>query len=579
MDIICKKLANEMFYAYHKGRFWRWDDARGIWKESHLMAQKFERAKSAIATLTPEDFLGNSAEFEQPDEYELDLTMVEALKDAKPCKNAPIEPVEELHSPSAQCLDAATAAESQTAASPAAPEGSSPTTETANAAKSSDSQGNAVGENAALSAISGSSSDKPLTTIPDDLRPTFDYSGLSDQTVADLHLAENEYMQGRKMAERGLVHMGNAIATAHDALCGTVVAQCDNREDGACRTMRKARNNQYSEDSFRAWCCSVGVTKDTAYRLLQVSALLENSSPRQKEILETLPPTLLYAAAKPSAPQELVERVQTGDITTNKQYQEALKQLKEKDAQLKLSNKRIDELQAHSAKLTCDYNDEFVKRRHAESKLDETRARLKSACVQEQESREAMQAAESARDAALADVQGLSEQNDQLRQSYNEANDARIAARLQCQKAEAERDKAETRAKNAEEALKKQPITAVVDEEEVDRRAHQQAYGIAADMTAELKASRDKLQEDNAALQQQLDEAHSVDPQEDLENVIACRVNLESAWSMARSCSNRLVGTGESLNNALHAIISLCDSIHKEAVSIIIKNDKETQYE
>lgn len=543
MDIICRKLANEMFYAYHKGRFWRWDDARGIWKESHLMAQKFERAKSAIATLTPEEFLGNSAEFEQPDEYELDLTMVDALKDAKPCKTAPIEPAEERPIPSAQCLDAATAAESQTAASPAAPEGSSPTMETANAAKSSDSQGNAVGENAALSAISGSSSDKPLTTIPDDLRPTFDYSGLSDQTVADLHLAENEYMQGRKMAERGLVHMGNAIATAHDALCGTVVALCDNGEDGACRTMRKARNNQYSEDSFRAWCCSVGVAKDTAYRLLQVSALLENSSPRQKEILETLPPTLLYAAAKPSAPQELVERVQTGDITTNKQYQEALKQLKEKDAQLKLSDKRIDELQAHSDKLTHDYNDEFVKRRQAESELDATRARLKSACVQEQESREAMQAAESARDAALADVQGLSEQNRKL--------------------------------KDENASLKKQPITAVIDEEEVDKRAGEKAYQMAADMTAELKADRDELQ-------RQLDEAHSapsVDPQEDLENVIACRVNLESAWSMARSCSTRLVGSGENLNNALHAIISLCDTIHKEAVALIIRNDKETQYE
>lgn len=542
MDIICRKLANEMFYAYHKGRFWRWDDARGVWKESHLMAQKFERAKSAIATLTPEEFLGNSAEFEQPDEYELDLTMVDALKDAKPCKTAPIEPVGERPIPSAQCLDATTAAESQTAASPAAPEESSPTTETANAAKSSDSQGSAVGENAALSAISGSSSDKPLTTIPDDLRPTFDYSGLSDQTVADLHLAENEYMQGRKMAERGLVHMGNAIATAHDALCG-VVALCDNSEGGACRTMRKARNNQHSDDTFKSWCLSIGITKDTAYRLLQVSALLENSSPRQKEILETLPPTLLYAAAKPSAPQELVERVQTGDITTNKQYQEALKQLKEKDAQLKLSDKRIDELQAHSYKLTHDYNDEFVKRRQAESELDATRARLKSACVQEQESREAMQAAESARDAALADVQGLSEQNRKL--------------------------------KDENASLKKQPITAVIDEEEVDKRVGEKAYQMAADMTAELKADRDELQ-------RQLDEAHSapsVDPQEDLENVIACRVNLESAWSMARSCSTRLVGSGENLNNALHAIISLCDSIHKEAVALIIRNDKETQYE
>lgn len=511
MDIICRKLANEMFYAYHNGRFWRWDEARGIWKESHLMSQKFERAKSAVATLTPEEFLGNSAEFERPEEYEMDFSMINALKDAKPCKTAPIEPVEKEES---ECMTT----------SPAAPQ------------------------------------DKPLTTIPDDLRPAFDYSGLSDQTVEDLHLAENEYLQGRKMAERGLVHMGNAIAIAHDALCG-VVQSLDNSKHG-----------NRGEDTFRAWCLSIGISKSSAYNLLQVSSLLENSSPRQKEILESLPPTLLYAAAKPSAPQELVERVQTGDITTNKQYQEALKQLKEKDAQLKLSDKRIDELQAHSDKLTHDYNDEFVKRRQAEAELDETRARLNSACIQEQNSREALQEAESARDAALADVNGLNEQNAQLRQSYNEANDDRIAARLQCQKAEAERDKAETRAKNAEEALKKQPITAVVDKEEVERQANQIAHDIAEDLAADMtRELRDQLEAAQST--------PSVDPQEDLENVIACRVNLESAWSMARSCSNRLVGTGESLNNALHSIISLCDSIHKEAVSIIIKNDRGTQYE
>lgn len=514
MDIIMKRLVNSMRYAYHAGSFLAWDAPSQKWRESNLMNKKFERAKAAVPTMTPESFLTENPEFVPLDKYEADPFMIDALKN----------------------IDSAKEESACTTSTPdASPQNNESAPSEANASVSSaltSAPPMSCTPDAPIGTPSGMNPpDKPLTTIPDDLRPTFDYSGLSDQTVADLHLAENEYMQGRKMAERGLIHMGNAIATAHDALCGTVVQQLDNGQFAK------------KEDTFRMWCLSIGISKSSAYNLLQVSALLENSSPRQKEILETLPPTLLYAAAKPSAPQELVERVQTGDITTNKQYQEALKQLKEKDAQLKLSNKRIDELQAHSAKLTCDYNDEFVKRRHAESKLDETRARLKSACVQEQESREAMQAAESARDAALADVQGLSEQNRKL--------------------------------KDENASLKKRPITAVIDEEEVDKRAGEKAYQMAADMTAELKADRDELQ-------RQLDEAHSapsVDPQEDLENVIACRVNLESAWSMARSCSTRLVGSGENLNNALHAIISLCDSIHKEAVALIIRNDKETQYE
>lgn len=309
---------------------------------------------------------------------------------------------------------------------------------------------------------------KPLTTIPDEIRPAFDYSGLDAQTVDDLHFAEDEYRHGKKLAERGLVHMGNAIAAAHDALCG-VVQQLDNSKHG-----------NRGDDSFRAWCCSIGITKSTAYNLLQVSALMDGSSPRQRAILEALPPTLLYAVAKPSAPAELVAQVKSGDITTHKQYQEAL-------AQIKAEKERADAAEAERDKLLGAQN----RAAWAESHIQDVEAQ---------------------RDAALADVQGLTEQNAKLQQSYHDADESRIAANLQRQKAEAERDRAEARAKDAEnqlagsrqvaeaaklrgdklkaenDALKSQPITAVVDEEEVDRRAGEKAYQMAAEMTAELQA-------------------------------------------------------------------------------------------
>ena len=314
----------------------------------------------------------------------------------------------------------------------------------------------------------GAMQDKPLTFIREDKCPAFDYSGLTDQTVEDLHFAEDEYHHGKQMAERGLVHMGNAIAAAHDALCGTVVAQCDNGKFAK------------KEDTFRAWCVSIGITKDTAYRLLQVSALLNGSSPRQQKILKELSPTLLYAVAKPSAPAELVEQVKSGDITTNKQYQEAL-------AQIKAEKERADAAETERDKLLGAQN----RAAWAESHIQDVEAQ---------------------RDAALADVQGLTEQNAKLQQSYHDADESRIAANLQRQKAEAERDRAEARAKDAEnqlagsrqmaeaaklrgdklkaenDALKKQPITAVVDEEEVERRANQRAHDIAEDLAAEMTA-------------------------------------------------------------------------------------------
>lgn len=309
---------------------------------------------------------------------------------------------------------------------------------------------------------------KPLTMIPDEMRPAFDYSGLDAQTVDDLHFAEKEYQHGKKLAERGLVHMGNAIAAAHDALCGTVVQQL--------------YNGQFAkkDDTFRAWCCSIGITKSTAYNLLQVSALMDGSSPRQRAILEALPPTLLYAVAKPSAPAELVEKVKNGEVSTNKEYQDLL-------AQIKAEKERADAAEAERDKLLGAQN----RAAWAESHIQDVEAQ---------------------RDAALADVQGLTEQNAKLQQSYHDADESRIAANLQRQKAEAERDRAEARAKDAEnqlagsrqvaeaaklrgdklkaenDALKSQPITAVVDEEEVDRRAGEKAYQMAAEMTAELRA-------------------------------------------------------------------------------------------
>lgn len=471
--MIISQNSNDVYYAYTRGRFWRWDESARVWKESHLLAQKFDKAKAAEKHLTPETFL-TSDEFIPMDDYELPEQMLTALRDAKPCKNAPVDPVEE--------------------------EPEVPGTQTAQ--------------------------EKPLTTVPDAMRPAFDYSGLTDKTVEDLHFAEDEYRHGKQMAERGLVHMGNAIAAAHDALCG-VVAQCDNGEDGACRTMRKARNNQHSEDTFKSWCVSIGITKDTAYRLLQVSALLDGSSPRQQKILKELSPTLLYAVAKPSAPAELVEQVKSGDITTNKQYQEAL-------AQIKAEKERANAAETERDKLLGAQN----RAAWAESHIQDVEAQ---------------------RDAALADVQGLTEQNAKLQQSYHDADESRIAANLQRQKAEAERDRAEERAKNAEDALKKQPITAVIDEEEIDRRAAEKDWGLADARNAELAKDNANLKKQVAALRSRIND----DAQADFEQANYCASLMRAAWDNSKASYSRLVG--EDLESTFQTICGTLNSIMDEA--------------
>lgn len=273
--------------------------------------------------------------------------------------------------------------------------------------------------------------DKPLTTVPDAMRPAFDYSGLTDQTVEDLHFAEDEYHHGKQMAERGLVHMGNAIAAAHDALCGTVVQQLDNGQFAK------------KEDTFRAWCCSIGITKSTAYNLLQVSALMDGSSPRQRAILEALPPTLLYAVAKPSAPQELVEKVKNGEVTTNKAYQDLLKE----NQQLRTERDKARADQLSTAK---DCNRLGLKVSQEKDRADKAEARAQEAEKQLEGSRQMAE-----------------------------------AAKLRGDKLKAEND-----------ALKKQPITAVVDKEEVERQAREMAAEMTADLRAQLEQTASGSEQD-----------------------------------------------------------------------------------
>lgn len=451
---ISSKISNEMVYACYRGRFWHWNGS--IWKESRIMTHRFERARAADKNLTPQAFLTNGAEFAPLDEYEIDCAMLDALENAKPCKNAPIEPVEEDSSSGvpAPCI-------CSTCTCGGCKEECFGNCHSCGHPVQECNSYQTEGEKHLTPAHSAdvdkpevpgtqTTQNKPLTTIPDEIRPAFDYSGLDEQTVDALHMAENQYMQGKKMAETSLRWMVNAVAMAHDALCGAVVQQLDNGDSRACPTVGRAHNNQHSEDNFRAWCSSIGVSKSSAYRLLSVSEKFGNIQLDGKSILDVQPATLLYAVAKPSAPAELVAQVKSGDITTHKQYQEAL-------AQIKAEKDRANAAEAERDKLLGAQN----RAAWAESHI---------------------QAVEAQRDAALADVQGLTKQN----------------ARLN-----AEKEQAEARAHKAEDALKKQPITGVVDKDEVKRQAEalsRNAVQEARQQAAEAQARLRQYQEDAEGL-------------------------------------------------------------------------------
>lgn len=434
--MICQNQDNHLLYALKHGRFWFWDKHQNKWVPSDWAAQQYAKAQTKEPDLTQEDWLGRCFGILM-DDYEVPDAVVKALralpnKEEPPCKVNTTAP--NADAAVTMAAPAATLAEetstTQADANSCPPDPCSP-------ADASGAMSNPSGAAAACSAAE------------------FDYSGLDAQTVTDLHLAEQMYTSGRKLAEMGLRRMADGVSIAHDALCVTIATKC--------RNGKGAFSN--SEKTFGSWCESVGLNRKAAERLLQVAKLFDSSSPRQQQVLEELSPSLLYAAAKPSAPADLVQAVKSGDITTHKQYQDLLKE----NQQLRAD--RVNALNAAAA-------------------------------------------AEAARDAALADVDGLHEQNRQLQAAATGAQESYRTAHKNEDSALRRATEAEQRAKEAEkqlagarqvadaarmradkyqreaEAAKAQPVAAAVDEDEINRRAHTLADELTAPLRSELEAAK-----------------------------------------------------------------------------------------
>ena len=281
--------------------------------------------------------------------------------------------------------------------------------------------------------------------------------------------------------------------------------------------------NHY-KGSWGKWCAAVGISRDTGDRMVSVAAQCGNIQLEGKSILDVQPLKLLYAAAKPSTPTQVKQAVFSGDITSYKEYQELL-------AQVKAEKDRADA---------------------AETREEEAWSMVSKA-------QDEAQTAKSDLEVALVDLNGLTEQNAKLQQSYHDADESRIAANLQRQKAEAERDRAEERAKNAEDALKKQPITAVIDEEEIDRRAAEKAWGLADARNSELAKDNTALRKQLATLQARAND----NTQADFETANYCASLFRSAWDTCKGSYSRL--TGEDLESTFQTLCGALNSIMEEA--------------
>lgn len=443
--MIISQNSNDVYYAYTRGRFWRWDGSARVWKESHLLAQKFDKAKAAEKHLTPEAFLTGD-EFIPMDDYELPQSMLTALRDAKPCKNAPIDPVEEDSSSGvpAPCICSTCTCGGCKEECFGNCHGCGNPVQECNSYQTE-------GEKHLHPAHSADVTE-PVGNIP--AAPSFDFSPLgelsgqaaeADQQF-DLHYgaAQDEYL----------------ISCIYLARIHALTAKA----------------GRYGGGTWTKWYESKGLSHGSVTKMVQNGEAFNSSTVDELKQLPNLTRKDLNLIARSGCANQVVAAAGDGQ-----RVQDLL-------AQIKAEKERADAAEAERDKLLGAQN----RAAWAESHIQDVEAQ---------------------RDAALADVQGLTEQNAKLKERADSA-EAREEEAWKMQ------SKAEARAKNAEgqlsgsrqvaeaaklradklqaenAALKKQPITAVVDKEETRRQAKEMADAMNAELQAKLDAVTGDAEQD-----------------------------------------------------------------------------------
>lgn len=437
------KLSNETVYACYRGRFWRWDGS--IWKESRIMTHRFELARAADKNLTPQAFLTNGAEFAPLDEYEIDCAMLDALENAKPCKNAPIEPMKEE-------------SECQT---------STPATSLQNC------------ESVPAASAGGSS-------VPMPSAPGFDFSALGD-------LSE----QAVETDQQFDLHYG----TAQDEYLISCIYV-------AKMHALTAKAGRYGGGTWTKWYESKGMSEGSARTMTQNGDAFKSATVADLKLLPSISRKDLNLIARSGCAEQL-----TAAAGDSQRVQELL-------AQLKAEKDRADSAEAHLEAANADINGLAERVQKAETERDKARA-------------------------------------DQL-STAKDCN--RLGLKVSQEKDRA--DKAEARAKNAEDALKKQPIVGVTDPEEVRRQADALAAEAKTQARRQVEDAQRRAREAEARYQKlQQDADGFLAPEQSCAQ--QAKIIADSMRSMYLGWFGLASTTGTPLARMAVPIYQVCDEIRE----------------
>lgn len=315
---------------------------------------------------------------------------------------------------------------------------------------------------------------KPTEEAPDDV-PEVNLATTGGSTLPAFDFGadtstNNELMQCAQMFMAGRYAQVMAVKRAHDLTADHYMG------------------------SWGKWCEAVGISRDTGDNMVSVAEKFGNLKTTDgAPLIDAMPKTLLYAAAQPSAPAELVQGVKDGNITTHKQYKELEAQLKAEQAAREKAEKDAAYFRADSEQARAAAHDFHTKADAAESKLNQT-------------------------------IDQQAEYAAKVTEAEHKAREAQKELAGAKQALEAVKMRADRWQKEAEEA-KQQPIeTTVVDQSEVERRAAE----LAAEQTTSLKRQIADLQAAVSSTTSEDDQHYAYDAV-----ILACRI-FDSAWQTAR---------------------------------------------
>lgn len=244
-----------------------------------------------------------------------------------------------------------------------------------------------------------------------------------------------------------------------------------------------AKAGRYGGGTWTKWYESKGLSHGSVTKMVQNGEAFNSSTVDELKQLPNLTRKDLNLIARSGCADQVVAAA--GD---SQRVQELL-------AQLKAEKSRADTAEAHLEAAHADISGLKDRATAAEAREEEAWSMVSKA-------QDEAKAAQENLDYEVSQNDALHEEKGQLLRECEAAKQARAEAEARAQEAEKQlegsrqvAEAAKLRAdklKAENDALKKQPIEAVVDEEEVDRRAGEKAYEIAAGMTADYKVKQEQ---------------------------------------------------------------------------------------